>query len=445
MCSSVDNVDKPIVRRNSHNIVGIIRLQRFCVGVALSLNFCFFWAIPILLQGLLWKPVMSRIMLPLYNIIDTNTILRKFAGDYIYSKPLYTDFFAISAITIVTSISSFGTVLYWQLTTGSLPWWLVSLYYFAWVGFGGRIMGAAYTLAHKEGHTHTLYKPWFRKVFGGHIFENILGVLFGNVPWNFSTSHIFIHHRLDGGMGDTFYLWDLDRSSMYDFMLYLWRILLHTSGLSSVAFFNRNGHASKAKLLTEGIITYWVVAVALLAITRSLTFVFLIYLQPFFCMTFFLALINIGFHGFLEYDEAGKHIPEVDATAIIEGDDDSFGEDDHMAHHYNTSVYYRDLQTLQTTKIEDYKRTKASVFRRLSIFELSILIVLGQWEKLAEHYVDFTGKMTKQEIMNMLRRRAKLRETMYDLDKLGESSSSSSSSASIVEPAMTMAMVDKSN
>eukprot|EP01036_Dinobryon_divergens_P052448 gene52448-70136_t len=41
----------------------------------------------------------------------------------------------------------------------------------------------------------------------------------------------------------------------------------------------------------------------------------------------------------------------------------------------------------------------------------------------------------------MLRRRAKLRETMYDLDKLGESSSSSSSSsASIVEPAMTMAM-----
>ena len=132
-------------------------------------------------------------------------------------------------------------------------------------------------------------------------------------------------------------------------------------------------------------------------------------------MTFFLALINIGFHGFLELDEAGKHIPEVDATAIIEGDDDSFGEDDHMAHHYNTSTYYRDLPALQASKVEAFKRTKASVFRGLSIFELSVLILLGQWDKLADHYVDYTGKMTRGEIMTMLKKRAQFKETSYDL------------------------------
>eukprot|EP00607_Mallomonas_marina_P007285 CAMPEP_0182417664 /NCGR_PEP_ID=MMETSP1167-20130531/2108_1 /TAXON_ID=2988 /ORGANISM="Mallomonas Sp, Strain CCMP3275" /LENGTH=362 /DNA_ID=CAMNT_0024591369 /DNA_START=305 /DNA_END=1393 /DNA_ORIENTATION=+ len=348
--------------------------------------------------------------------------MRKFAEDYIYSKPRHADFFAISLITLIVSLSSIFFMLYWQMSTGRLQWWMVTIYYFCWVGFGGRIMGAAYTLAHKEGHTHTLYKSWFRNIFGGHIFENILGVFFGNVPWNFTTSHIFIHHRLDGGLGDTFYLWDLDRSSMYDFMLYLYRVLQHTSGFSSVAFFKRQGHHSKAKQLSEGIMIYWVVALVLLMLTRSVMFVVFIYLQPFFCMTFFLALINIGFHGFLEFDESGKHVPEVDATTIIDGDDDYFGEDDHMAHHYNTTVYYRDLPELHKKKEEIFKKNRASVFQKVSIFELSILIVLGQWEKLAEIYVDYSGSMTKPEIMSMLRRRAKLKEAVYDLDKLEETS-----------------------
>ena len=57
-----------------------------------------------------------------------------------------------------------------------------------------------------KGHNHNLYQRWIRESIG-HLFENWLGVFFGNVPWNFTTSHIFIHHRLDGGCGDTFYEW----------------------------------------------------------------------------------------------------------------------------------------------------------------------------------------------------------------------------------------------
>jgi len=35
--------------------------------------------------------------------------------------------------------------------------WLIYAYYFSWVGIGGRIMGAAYALAHKE-VTESLFK-----------------------------------------------------------------------------------------------------------------------------------------------------------------------------------------------------------------------------------------------------------------------------------------------
>jgi len=250
-----------------------------------------------------------------------------------------------------------------------------------------------------------MYRPWVRDYIG-HPFENLLGVFFGNVPWNFTTSHIGIHHKTNGGIGDTFYLWDLDRSSIGDFMLYINRILLHMTGYSSIKFFRANNRHDKADLLWSGVQTYIFVGVVMLAITRSFMFVFWMFLQPLFCMTYFLALLNIGFHGFLEYDADGSHIGDVDATAIVDGNDDLFGEDDHMAHHYNTAVYYRDLPKLQASKREEFAKYRASVFKTLSIVELSIFIVFGLWDKLADYYVDYTGKMTREEIKALLKERA---------------------------------------
>ena len=51
--------------------------------------------------------------------------------------------------------------------------------------------------------------------------------------------------------------------------------------------------------------------VALLLATGSgvgaaLLFVFLVYLQPLFAMSTFLAIINVGQHGFLEFDDEGR-------------------------------------------------------------------------------------------------------------------------------------------
>ena len=247
----------------------------------------------------------------------------------------------------------------------------------------------------------------------GHPFENLLGIFFGNVPWNFTTSHNYIHHRLDGGMGDTFYEWDLDRSSLSDFMLYVHRVFLHMLGYSSVKFFAAQGMRAKADQLTVGIKTYWAVTLAILLVTRSPSFVFWVVLEPLMCMSYFLALINIGFHGFIEFDEQGRHVESVNSCTIIEGEDDLFGEDDHMAHHYNTTVYFKDLAALQKTKEAEFARCKASVFRRLSIVELSIFILLGLWDKIADHYVDYSGQLSREEIKEMLRTRAQRKETTY--------------------------------
>ena len=183
------------------------------------------------------------------------------------------------------------------------------------------------------------------------------------------------------------------------------------SSLKLFAFYNQD---TKYEKLYNGVITYWLLAGGILALTRSFSFVFWIYLQPLMCMTYFLALLNYGFHGFLEFDEEGKSIPCVDSTTIIDGDDDYFGEDDHMAHHYNSSVYYKDLVALQAMKVEEFKKYKASVFKGVSIVELSIYLLFSLWDELADHYVDYSGTMTRDEIKSMLKARAQRKQTSYE-------------------------------
>jgi hypothetical protein len=248
----------------------------------------------------------------------------------------------------------------------------------------------------------------------GNFYENVLGMFFGNLPWNFTTSHVKIHHGVNGGIGDTFYLWDFDRTSLGDFMLYVHRVFLQMIGYSSIRYFQHNGMKKHADLLMSGVKTYAAFAVVLLVITRSFSFCFWIILQPLFCMTYFLALINIGFHGFLEYDKDGNRIKVIDSSTIVDGMDDLFGEDDHMAHHYATQVYYRDLPEYQKKKIDEFKQYKASVFHTLSIVELSIFILFGLWDELAKYYVDYTESMSKEEIKEMLKIRATRVETTYE-------------------------------
>jgi len=283
-------------------------------------------------------------------------------------------------------------------------------------------MGAAYTFAHKEGHNPLIYQKWIRKALGN-VFENWVGCLFGNVPYNFTTSHMHLHHRLDGGMGDSFYQWDLDRTSGWDFLLYTARIFSHMTGYSSLVKFRELGTAGGSKLmrtqftlLLRGMAAYWLLFPAVLyALTASPFFLFVVWLQPLLCMSAFLSIVNWGFHAFVEYDEHGVQIPCVDSLTIVDGMDDYFGEDDHMAHHYSPQTWYTDLHKFQQKVRADVVKYNGAVFKGVSIVELSVLVLLNQFEYIAEkYYIDYTEQLSTQQVADMLRRRASVKQIEYD-------------------------------
>ena len=388
----------------------------WAVGFLVSTNFALFWALPILLQGQLFHLALKRVLTPLFHWLDSMGALRRFAAAHIYSKPQYADFFATSLLTALNILTAFGALLYLQLTHGTISWRAHAMYNLAWVGFGGRMMGAAYTLAHKEGHNPLIYQRWWRKWIGN-VFENWLGVLYGNVPYNFQTSHNHIHHALDAGKGDSFYCWDLDRSSLSDFVLYTERALRHMVGTSSLRYFKLRGMGREYALLRRGMVMFWVVTPLLLGlITRSPWFLFVAWLQPLLAMTTFLALINWGFHSFIEFDEKGRISPLISALTIVDGEDDTFGEDDHISHHLVPQKWHTQVRSWrEDTHMEDIKKVRGSVFQKVSIPELAALITLGKFERIAQkHFVDYSGKLSQAEIAAMLRRRAQTKEMNHD-------------------------------
>ena len=161
---------RPSDRRRPLSVRG-----RWAFGLLLSINFAVFWALPIVVQGQAYKRGLRRVLDPLYARIDTPA-LRRFAARWIYQRPVHADYFARTLLLVLSTTIAASIVTWWQIAHGSLPIWLVFLYYLAWVGFGGRTMGGAYTFAHREGHRPggRLYRPWIRKTLGN-VVENWLG------------------------------------------------------------------------------------------------------------------------------------------------------------------------------------------------------------------------------------------------------------------------------
>lgn len=407
----------------------LIAMRRF-FGVLLTLNFLVCWAVPVVVQGQLFHLGLYRIVRPAFSVLDRSPALRRFATKYVYRRAVHADYFATAILVTIGAAIALAVVFYWQIRFGALPWWLVAAYYFAWVGFGGRGMGAVYTFAHREGHVAggRMYRPWIGKHVGN-FFENRLGVWYGIVPYTFSTSHILLHHRLNGGKADPVYVWDLDRTSLSDMQLYQWRLLVYMSGLGSLREFRRQRGVHPAiqrayAKLCRGMLIYWVctpgaiLALLLLAgssVTSSLVFLLLIYIQPLFAMSSFLALLSLAQHGFLEYDEAGRNVRHVTATTILEGYDDSFGEDDHFSHHYFPGVTHDKLAATQPTQEREWACCHGSVFRGTSIFEIAVLLQTGRIDRLIDrYYVDFAGTLGRDELIELFARRAQRKEMSYE-------------------------------
>ncbi len=399
------------------------------LGTLLAVNFLCLWAAPIIIQGQLYRRGVDRLVRPIYCLVDSPA-LRRFASRHIYREAARVDYIAAAVLLLVSMSVILGVLFAWQIMFGTLPWWLIAVYYFIWAGPGGRSMGTAWTIAHREGHRPRgkLYQPWLGNRVGN-FFENWLGVFYGTVPYIFSISHTLTHHRFNAGKGDPVYLWDIDRTRFGDLMLYQWRIFLYMTGISTLTEFSRESGVLPAvdrgrSTLRRGMAIYWIcVPMSILAllialgssITSALLFLFFIYLQPLFAMSSFLSLISIGQHGFLEFDESAQLMKHVTSTTIIDGFDDSYGEDYHLLHHFYPEKAHDQVEQHVLSERSQWASCAGSVFKRTTFIEIALMIQFGQFDQLIRnHYVHFNDEHTIEELITLFEIRAKRKEMTYE-------------------------------
>lgn len=433
---------------------------RFATGIYLGLNFAVYWGLAVFLQGFVWRTWLCPYLRPWYQKMDRNPTLRNFAEKYIYNKPIHADYFAQALLCLISWLPVFIYMFYAQVTQGTLHYWQIYLYNFSWVGLRGGVLGGVYSITHREGHSRNFYKPWIQKYIGN-IFEEHLSPFFGSVPLNFSLTHNYLHHALQARSADSFYQYDVDRSSLMDFPILLHRIFMHCTGLTAYNQMRIHGLHKQADAFRIGLLKYYFVYPAvMLAITRSWRFLFYMYFQPLVGMAFFLCFMNVAFHAMVDYDTDGNPLEVVFSTELTEGDDDYFGEDSHLSHHIQGHVYWRDLPDQRVKLLEEFKTNHATVFRGLSVAEAAGLMLIKKWDVLADHFVQYntepapnklpeeelirlskedlssgvqqscwvgTGLLTKREVAAMLESRCKRREPKWNRASLLVNESASTS------------------
>ena len=108
---------------------------------------------------------------------------------------------------------------------------------------------------------------------------------------------------------------------------------------------------------------------------------------------FLLACINWCWHAFLP-ETARKGDDHVISITILEGEINVLNEDYHVVHHAQPSIHYTNnpKNCHGAGKTDPYEG--GSVFRRTHVFEIFALILLRDYEQLADRYI---GSVTRKE------------------------------------------------
>ena len=283
--------------------------------------------------------------------------------------------------------------LWWQarLSPG-FSWFAVYIYHVVMMGPYMRFFAHTSTLIHKEGHQpRGLFKPRFR--FLNRFFGSFLGIFYGHVPESYPIGHLRIHHKYDNGFDDVTSTLALDRTQPAAWLVYLRQFALYWTGISIVYHFYRRGKLEQARKMIGGMVLFYGTITAFMIYDVRFGFAYL--LLPHLSTILYLAAINYTWHAFADPDNPDNDY--VASLTIVDGQYNVFNEDFHVAHHLHPQMHWTEVDRHYYNNIDLYRQNMATVFRDTQTFEIFIWIMMRRFDRMAEHFVDLTGKLSHEQ------------------------------------------------
>jgi fatty acid desaturase len=283
--------------------------------------------------------------------------------------------------------------LAWLAQRGEFAWTAAWLHHLVLWGPSTFFLSWFVPLQHQQGHQKRGFFQERWRVLDAYIGWP-LAMIYGFVPRYARNAHIGGHHRHDGDLDDPQTCAHLDRRRPAHFLGHVAQLAGVLSGASILVFELRRRRWRDAARVAAGMTAFYGAA-ALLALWDPripLAYVIL----PQLAVVHMLASVNYGQHGFLDPDQPGNVYRNT--TTIEEGPDNPFWEDYHLAHHLRPQANWVDWPKIHEAYVGRMLEEDALVFRGTTYTELTVLLLLRRWDRIADLMIDPRGRSKEERI-----------------------------------------------
>lgn len=275
------------------------------------------------------------------------------------------------------------------------------LYHLLRLGPRFRFFAHHHVLVHKEGHDK---RGFFVPPFDCLNLVNSVwcGLFYGTMPQSYQMAHNKIHHRWHNDVDDVHTNLDFDRTIFSNYVTWLPRFFLYWTGITPLIIFVKRRELGLAFSLSMGMIYYWLVLYSVWCYV-DLVFCLAYFVYPLCESAAFLGAIAYLWHGFVDPSDPSNQY--INSITIVNGKDNIFNEDYHVVHHHAPSVHWTSMPAHYEATKAHYAECIGSVFTDCEQGEMINWQFTRQFDKLAEHFVDLSGKLNHDQKVELLKRR----------------------------------------
>ncbi|WP_141732215.1 fatty acid desaturase family protein [Oligoflexus tunisiensis] len=247
------------------------------------------------------------------------------------------------------------------------------------------------TLFKKKYHWMNQIIPWFIAPF------------FGQTPETYYSHHIMMHHPENNAISDLSCTMNFQRDRFSDFLKYFTSFFF--VGIVDLSYYfwrKKRWHFLRKVLLGE--LSYFLLCAFLWRFNSSATFV--VFVLPFVIARLAMMSGNWAQHAFIDAEAPDNCFRNSITCINSRYNRICFNDGYHIGHHLRPSIHWTEMPVEFQKNIEKYKENNAVIFQGLDFFAIWYFLMIKDYQKLAQHYVDIRGQFQSQDaIMAFLRSR----------------------------------------